>query len=264
MTATTSKRTSTPRTPLVATWHEFWGDHWSEYLDHRGAVARVARAVEAGAVRLGGHQVAVSPFTADRLVASGLPRHRIRVVGNGLTLREFDAAQRSAIRSDIVYVGRLIDEKRVDLLIAAVAQLRDEMPELRCLVIGDGPQRAALEAQVARAGIGSQVRFLGQVEEADKAGLLKASRILVLPSTREGFGIAAIEGHRQRMTGCPAARARDNAARSVSFAACPAENSHTSASASYRNARAVASCSGRSELSPGVSTISTRANIGNG
>jgi glycosyltransferase involved in cell wall biosynthesis len=150
--------------------------------------------VEAGAVRLGGHQVAVSPFTADRLVASGLPRHRIRVVGNGLTLREFDAAQRSAIRSDIVYVGRLIDEKRVDLLIAAVAQLGDEMPQLRCLVIGDGPQRAALEAQVARAGIGDQVRFLGQVEEADKAGLLKASRILVLPSTREGFGIAAIEG----------------------------------------------------------------------
>jgi glycosyltransferase involved in cell wall biosynthesis len=93
-----------------------------------------------------------------------------------------------------VYVGRLIDEKRVDLLIAAVAQLGDEMPQLRCLVLGDGPQRAALEDQVARAGIGDQVRFLGQVEEADKAGLLKASRILVLPSTREGFGIAAIEG----------------------------------------------------------------------
>jgi glycosyltransferase involved in cell wall biosynthesis len=191
---TTWLAASLTRTPLVATWHEFWGDHWTEYLDHRRVVAGVARAVEAGAVRLGSHQVAVSSFTADRLVAAGLPAGRVRVVGNGVTVSEFATAPRSAIRSDVVYVGRLIDEKRVDLLIDSVARLRDAMPAVRCLVIGDGPERSALEAQVGRAGVGDQVRFLGRVSETDKAALLKASRILVLPSVREGFGIAAIEG----------------------------------------------------------------------
>jgi glycosyltransferase involved in cell wall biosynthesis len=91
-------------------------------------------------------------------------------------------------------VGRLIDEKRVDHLVGAVARLVPAMPDLRCLVIGDGPERAALETQASAAGVGEQVRFLGHVSEADKIALMKASQVLVLPSIREGFGIAAIEG----------------------------------------------------------------------
>lgn len=181
-------------TPLVATWHEFWGEHWEEYLGHRGSVARVARSTEARAIRLGDRQVAVSPFTADRLTDAGLPEERIQVVGNGLPLEEFEAAHSSLVTSDVVFVGRLIEDKRVDLLIDAVAQLRGEFPTLRCLVIGDGPERSRLEAQVAALGLGQQVWFLGHVSEAEKLSLLKASQILVLPSVREGFGIAAVEG----------------------------------------------------------------------
>jgi glycosyltransferase involved in cell wall biosynthesis len=182
------------KTRVVATWHEFWGDHWEEYLGHRGMVARLARSTEAGAVRLGDRQVAVSPFTADRLADAGLPEERIRVVGNGLPLEAFATARSSGVTSDIVFVGRLIEDKRVDLLIDAVDRLRAEFPTLRCLVIGDGPERRQLEAQVAELGLGQQVWFLGHVSEAEKLSLLKASQILVLPSVREGFGIAAVEG----------------------------------------------------------------------
>ncbi|MGH2489635.1 MAG: glycosyltransferase family 4 protein [Candidatus Limnocylindria bacterium] len=184
----------TTRTPVVATWHEFWGEHWEEYLGHRGKVARVARSTEARAIRLGDRQVAVSAFTADRLTDAGLPEERIQIVGNGLPLEEFEAAHSSLVTSDVVFVGRLIEDKRVDLLIDAVASLRAEFPTLRCLVIGDGPERPRLEAQVAALGLGQQVWFLGHVIEAEKLCLLKASRILVLPSVREGFGIAAVEG----------------------------------------------------------------------
>lgn len=182
------------RTPVVATWHEFWGEHWKEYLGHRGKVARVARSAEARAIRLGDRQVAVSPFTADRLTDAGLPEEQIQIVGNGLPLEEFAAAHSSLVTSDVVFVGRLIEDKRVDLLIDAVAQLRGDFPTLRCLVIGDGPERPRLEAQVAALGLGQLVWFLGHVIEAEKLSLLKASQILVLPSVREGFGIAAVEG----------------------------------------------------------------------
>jgi len=181
-------------TRLVATWHEFWGDHWDDYLGHRGAVASLARWAEAGSVRLGDRQVAVSSFTADRLTDAGLPEERIRVVGNGLPLDAFAAARSSGVTSDVVFVGRLIEDKRVDLLITAVHLLRAEFPALRCLVIGDGPERQRLEAQVAELDLGQQVWFLGHVSEAEKVSLLKASRVLVLPSVREGFGIAAVEG----------------------------------------------------------------------
>jgi glycosyltransferase involved in cell wall biosynthesis len=184
----------TTRTPVVATWHEFWGEHWEEYLGHRGRVARVARSTEARAIRLGDRQVAVSPFTADRLTDAGLAEDRIQVVGNGLPLEQFAAAHSSLVTSDVVFVGRLIEDKRVDLLIDTVARLRGEFPTLRCLIIGDGPERRRLEAQVAELNLGQQVWFLGHVSEAEKLSLLKASQILVLPSVREGFGIAAVEG----------------------------------------------------------------------
>lgn len=179
---------------LVATWHEFWGDHWEEYLGHRGNLARLARWAEAGAVRLGDRQVAVSSFTADRLTDAGLGEHNLRVVGNGLPLDAFASARSSMVTSDIVFVGRLIEDKRVDLLIEAAHRLRAEFPSLRSLVIGDGPERRQLEAHVAALNLGQQVWFLGHVSEVEKVSLLKASRVLVLPSVREGFGIAAVEG----------------------------------------------------------------------
>ena len=181
-------------TPLVATWHEVWGDHWNEYLADRPVVARAARLAEARAVRLGDRHVAVSSFTAERMVEAGLGPDRIRVVGNGLPWQDFDRAPTSNIRSTLVYVGRLIEDKRVDLLIEAVARLRGEFRDLRCLVIGDGPQRGALEALSARLDLGHHIWFLGPVSDGEKLSLLKASQVLVLPSVREGFGIAAVEG----------------------------------------------------------------------
>jgi len=181
-------------TPLVATWHEFWGDHWNEYLPDRPAVARAARLAEARAIRLGDRHVAVSAFTAERMVEAGLRPNRIRVVGNGLPWETFERAPTSTIQSTLVYVGRLIEDKRVDLLIEAVDRLRGEFPDVRCLILGDGPERGALEALSARLDLGPRAWFLGRVTEAEKLSLLKASQVLVLPSVREGFGIAAVEG----------------------------------------------------------------------
>ena len=84
-------------TRLTATWHEFWGEHWREYLPERPAVARVAMSLESACRRLGDEIVAVSDFTAAALA---LPEGRVQVVPNGVTLSEIDgaAAQRSGRR----------------------------------------------------------------------------------------------------------------------------------------------------------------------
>src|SRR5262245_61255928 len=103
-------------TRLTATWHEFWGEHWREYLPERRMVAGVAMAIESACRRLGGEVVAVSDFTAQALE---MPPGRVRVVPNGVTLHEIDAAPLPARAADVVYVGRLIDEKHVDLLLQA-------------------------------------------------------------------------------------------------------------------------------------------------
>lgn len=179
--------------PLLVTWHEFPHDERND-PERPGRNARLARVARARALRLGRRHVAVSPITAEKLVAAGLPADRIWVVGDGLELDAFERAAKSAVESDLVFVGRLAEDKRVELLIEAVARLRATRPDVRCLIIGGGPQRPALEALVEARDLGRQVWFMGEVEEVEKMSLLKASTILVLTAVREDFGIAAAEG----------------------------------------------------------------------
>ncbi|MDH4335029.1 MAG: glycosyltransferase family 4 protein, partial [Chloroflexota bacterium] len=179
------------RTPLVATWHEFWGEHWHDYLPRRPIVARVARALEAGSRRLGDVTVPVSEFTARRM---GLPSESSDwIVGNGVHLDAINGTRRTAKRVDVVFVGRLIDEKRVDLLLDAIHALDGSFPELRCTIIGDGPERAALEQRAEQLGLGTRVTFAGRVEDARLYATMKAASVLVMPSAREGFGITVAE-----------------------------------------------------------------------
>ncbi len=180
-------------TPMVATWHELWDEHWLSYLAHRPVVARLARLVEARATRIGDLRVAVSPFTAERLAAAGVPEPAIRVVGNGVAIEAFLRSRASRHHSDVAFVGRLIEDKRVDLLIEAVDRLRRDLVDLRCLIAGDGPERPRLEAEVGRRGLASHVSFTGEVDDEQMRGLLKAASVLALPSIREGFGMVAIE-----------------------------------------------------------------------
>jgi glycosyltransferase involved in cell wall biosynthesis len=179
------------RTPLVATWHEFWGEHWHDYLPRRPMVARVARALESGSRRLGDVRVPVSAFTARRMGLAADDDDRI--VGNGVDLGAIRTTRRAARRADVIFVGRLIDEKRVDLLLEAIHALAGSFPDLRCSVIGDGPERAALEGRAVRLGLAGRVTFTGRVEGSRVYAAMKAADVLVMPSAREGFGITVAE-----------------------------------------------------------------------
>ncbi|MBA2700317.1 MAG: glycosyltransferase family 4 protein [Chloroflexi bacterium] len=182
------------RTPLVATWHEFWGAHWATYLPDRPVVARLARLSEAAARPLSDRRVAVSAFTARRMSDPGRRRDSIDVVGNGVDLVAMADARPDPESSDILFVGRLIDEKQVDLLVRAVAALHVRAAGLRCVIAGDGPERDRLVSLAADLGVGDQVVFVGRVQDGRIPELMRSSRILVLPSAREGYGITVVEG----------------------------------------------------------------------
>jgi glycosyltransferase involved in cell wall biosynthesis len=115
------------------------------------------------------------------------------IVGNGVELAAIRRARRDPTAIDLVFVGRLIDEKRVDLLLEAIHGLAATHPDLRCTVIGDGPERAALEGRAIRLGLRDRVTFAGRVDGSRLYALMKAARILVMPSLREGFGITVAE-----------------------------------------------------------------------
>jgi glycosyltransferase involved in cell wall biosynthesis len=179
------------RTPTVVTWHEVWGSYWLRYLHDRPLVARIARVVEAGARRLGDRAVAVSAFTAERLetLGGGPP---VDVVPNGVPIDAIEAAPEGR-PVDVVFVGRLIADKRVDVLLRAISRVHVGRP-VSCAIVGDGPELARLEALARELRLGAQVRFLGRLDEGAVFGQLKAASILAMPSVREGFGLTVVEG----------------------------------------------------------------------
>ncbi|HEY3021988.1 MAG TPA: glycosyltransferase family 4 protein [Solirubrobacteraceae bacterium] len=180
------------RKRLIVTWHEVWGPaYWRGYL---GPLGRVGWWLERLAMRLPDVIIAASPETAERLRERLGDRATIAVAPNGVDLEEIRGAPPAPQRTDLVVVGRLLDHKRIDLLLDAVARLREAGVEASCRIIGDGPQREALHAQAERLGVADLVDFRHDVAgQRELYSLLKAGRVFVFPSAREGFGVAVLE-----------------------------------------------------------------------
>lgn len=94
----------------------------------------------------------------------------------------------------LVFVGRLVDEKGVEDLIRAVALLAASLPEVRALVVGEGQDRAALEALAGKLGIAQRISFVGWVDPSLMASYLSAGDIFVGPSRRARDGWIEAQG----------------------------------------------------------------------
>ncbi len=173
-------------------WFEVWTpDYWREYLGALGG--RIGHGVQRACVRLTPHAFVFSRLHAQRLREEGL---RVEPVVPGglyagsLQTHTGDLRERAPL---VVFAGRHIREKRADLVPAAVAAARREIPELEGLVLGDGPERPAVLAEIERLGLGDVVRAPGFVspEEVDRA--FERATCLLLPSAREGYGLVVIE-----------------------------------------------------------------------
>ena len=140
--------------------------------------------------------LAVSKAMREDMAAVGLPRNGIRVHHTGVDQDIFlpmdrDAAKRAlGIEGPLVVsVGALIARKGHDIVIEAVARLSG----VSLLIAGLGEERAALEALIARLGVGDRVRLLGPVAHRDLPGLLGAADAMALASASEGLANAWVE-----------------------------------------------------------------------
>lgn len=180
-------------TPLVITWHEVWGDYWREYLGKKGLLGMQ---VERGALRLPDMIIPVSERVRDDLLDMGVRAEKMVVVPNGVDLKKIDSVEAGKEAYDIIYVGRLSPHKRVDLLVEAVSLIRDENPMIMCGIVGDGPELERLVCLSRKLNLEENVDFLGFLEtEEEVVAKMKSSKIFVLPSTREGFGISLLEAN---------------------------------------------------------------------
>ena len=156
----------------------------------------------AAARRWGDAFVSISRDIHDELAGIGVDEQKLWDIANGVDVDHFapaDAADRAALRQAlglpagplVVFTGRLVPEKGVNVLLASWPQVLKQSPQARLLLVGEGEQRAALEAQARELDIAERVIFAGGC--ADVGPYLRAADAFVLPSYAEGLPISLLE-----------------------------------------------------------------------
>jgi glycosyltransferase involved in cell wall biosynthesis len=141
--------------------------------------------------------VAISPSTRDDLVARGIATEHVDVVLCGLDhgrYRVLPGTTRDP-RPTIVHLGRLRKYKAVDVVLRAFDTVRRSIPDARLVVIGDGPELAALEKLAARMQLGSAVTFTGRLAGERIVEELNRCRVAVNASPKEGWGLTVVEAN---------------------------------------------------------------------
>lgn len=129
------------------------------------------------------------------------PQDKIRVINNGIDLREIKVSQTiprtkyaSPDENIVLFVGRLVPEKGVQVLIEGISKALAFNPKFKLLIAGKGPYENCLKDLVRMKGLENKVNFLGFISDEERDILYRYADCIVFPSLYEPFGIVALEG----------------------------------------------------------------------
>ena len=180
------------RTFVVSDWLEVWG--WRQWRAYSGAVmGTVAAVLQFLAIRLGNLHTVNSHFTGSRIrsyrrSAAPVTLGLIDLVGTAS-----DATTERGGEPYLIFIGRHIADKRLIDLLPALVTARTQVGDLRLVIVGSGPETAAVAARVSELGLEGVVSLVGRVSDDALHTLLAGARALVNPSRREGFGLVVAE-----------------------------------------------------------------------
>ncbi len=150
-----------------------------------------------------GLYITVSEKDRQMLLRSGIPENTIELIyntidldvdaipGDGDWLRtQFDLPSQSIVCTGI---GRLVPQKGFDILIEAFAKIAHQVPDLYCLIIGQGEDKEKLSEQIRSTGLQKRIHLIGYQDRSKVLSILKSSDIFVMPSRYEGTPIALLE-----------------------------------------------------------------------
>ncbi len=168
------------KVPLIITWFEYWGDYWYEYLGKLGIIGKL---IEKAVTHLPDMIIADSNKVKSQLPQSD----KVRVVPDGVDTTVIASVTPCSQKFDVVYVGRLLAHKNVDILVKAVTTMRD----VNMAVIGTGQSE-----QYCKEIAGNNIKFFGHIkDDEDVYAIMKSAKVLVLPSTQEGHPLVIPEAN---------------------------------------------------------------------
>jgi glycogen(starch) synthase len=128
------------------------------------------------------------------LAQQTMPSLRVPIIPNGVDAERHAPAPRRSVTATprILFIGRLAFQKAPDVLLRALARISEK--SFHCEIVGDGPDRAALEQQAQDLGLAERITFRGWVNREDLPGCYHSADIVVLPSRMEGMPNVVLEG----------------------------------------------------------------------
>jgi glycosyltransferase involved in cell wall biosynthesis len=157
-----------------------------------GARGRIAAPLKQLIVRSSDVVVAYGEAARAQALALGAAPDRVHIAVNTTDVRPFAAAQHvPSTRPTALWVSRFMPRKRADLAVSLLARLAGEVPGLRAVFVGDGPERAATEVAAQRADL--DATFMGDVAYDELPALYAAADLFVLRSEREPWGLVVNE-----------------------------------------------------------------------
>lgn len=177
------------KTPLVSTCH-----NWTDTDRIVSLYGKLDRLV----LRRYAAVIAVSEAVKQRLLSSGVREDRIEIIKNGIDLRPFAEAApslRGIVGSGVPtvgFVGRLSREKGADIFLQVAARVVAAIPNAKFVVVGEGPEREALEALIDQLGIRDNVFMVGR--RTDMPSVYASFDLMMLSSRDEGLPMAVLEG----------------------------------------------------------------------
>jgi len=133
----------------------------------------------------------VHPMMKPSLLALGYRESELTYVSNGMDLALADATLEQQKQFDVVWIGRFHRQKGIADLVATLVHLRTSCPDFRAVLIGQLERE--LKPQLQALGLLESVTFAGLVSDAEKFRLFKTSRVMLMPSTYESWGIVIAE-----------------------------------------------------------------------
>ena len=180
------------RKKLFGTWHEALSTaDWKDYMGLAGAIAST---IERLAIKLPDFITAASSRTKQLLDTYHHRTKNVYLVASGVDTKAISKIQPSNENCDVLYVGRLVKNKNIDVLIKAFAKVAQKDKKVACVVIGEGPESHKLQKLISELKLQDRVTLLKPLDSSnDVYAYMKKARAFILPSVREGFGIVVLE-----------------------------------------------------------------------
>jgi glycosyltransferase involved in cell wall biosynthesis len=182
------------KTPLIGTIHDTSSSSNDQWIQS----SRTANFMEKFLVNLKFNKIiTVSHATKNSLVNDfGVDASKIEILYNGVDIKKYDSVTvDGTVENQIIFIGRFAPHKHVDHLIRSVHEIKKVIPSIQLLIIGKGEEKDALIDLTNQLNLEDNVTFKQNLSDEELIQSIKESEILVLPSTREGFGMVLAEAN---------------------------------------------------------------------